>query len=131
MVRQEINKAYAKVVSLLKNDIQKASSPQTKSVISSDDSVTVTALDLLLLLLPFLSTTDATALFQACLSPTLLNIKDNAIQKRGYKVLARIVESGKINVDAESVFRELDTLSDALVPAAKKVRIWSLLPIRF
>ncbi|KAK7472658.1 pre-rRNA processing protein [Stygiomarasmius scandens] len=118
----EINKAYAKVVSLLKNDIQKASSSQAKSVISSDDSVTVTALDLLLLLLPFLSTADATALFQACLSPTLLNIKDNAIQKRGYKVLARIVESGKINVDAESVFRELDTLSDALVPAAKKDR---------
>ncbi|THU95393.1 ribosomal RNA-processing protein 12 [Dendrothele bispora CBS 962.96] len=116
----EINKAYGKVVSLLKNDLAKTS--QMKSGVSSDESVTVTALDLLLLLLPYLSTTDLNALFQTCLSSTLLAIKDNAVQKRGYKVLARIVESKKTTVDVETVFRELDTLSDSLVPAAKKDR---------
>ncbi|KAF5370856.1 hypothetical protein D9758_001883 [Tetrapyrgos nigripes] len=119
----EINKAYAKVVGLLKSDLAKVSPSSAKTGTSGDDSITVTALDLLLLLLPYLSSADMTALFQKCLSPTLLSVKDNAIQKRGYKVLAKIVLSGKIPVDPEHVFHELDNLSDSLVPAAKKDRL--------
>lgn len=47
--------------------------------------------------------------------------KDNGVQKRGYKILAKLVESGKVSVDAEAILRQLDELADGLAPAAKKV----------
>lgn len=84
-------------------------------------SVTATTQDILILLLPYLSSTDATALFQLCLSAEVLGGKDNGVQKRGYKILAKLVESGKITVDAETVLHTLDELADGLAPAAKKV----------
>ena len=77
--------------------------------------------DLLLLLLPHLSPVDSVSLFQICLTQQVLGSKDNGIQKRGYKILAKLVESGKVPVEAESLLRNLDELSDGLSAAAKKV----------
>jgi ribosomal RNA-processing protein 12 len=73
------------------------------------------------LLLPYLSPADALALFQACLSVEVLGNKDNGVQKRGYKILAKLSESSKIVVDTETVLHRLDELSDGLSPAAQKV----------
>jgi ribosomal RNA-processing protein 12 len=88
-----------------------------------DDSGSVTAMtqDILILLLPSVSSTDATTLFQMCLSSEILGSKDNGVQKRGYKILAKLIESGKVTVDAEPVLSLLNDLAEQLVPAAKKV----------
>lgn len=85
-------------------------------------SVTATTQDILILLLPHLSIPDATALFQLCLSAEVLGGKDNGVQKRGYKILTKLVESGKVTINAETTLLQLDELMDGLAPAAKKVR---------
>ncbi|KIK67172.1 hypothetical protein GYMLUDRAFT_37225 [Collybiopsis luxurians FD-317 M1] len=118
---QEIHKAYEKVVILLKENIGKISATTEKHA-NDEENISVTALDLLLLLLPYLSSVDTTALFQLCLSSGVLCAKDNAIQKRGYKILSKSVVAGQISADTEAVLKELDTLSDGLNSAAKKDR---------
>lgn len=77
--------------------------------------------DLLILLLPYLSSDDTSALFQLCLTSDVLGCKDNGVQKRGYKILAKIVERRDTAIDAENVLSRLDSLGDELLPAAKKV----------
>ncbi|KAF5393513.1 hypothetical protein D9757_000788 [Collybiopsis confluens] len=118
---QEIHGAHEKVVALLRENIGKVTSAAGKPV-NDEESTVVTALDLILLILPYLSSVDRTALFSICLSPAILCAKDNAIQKRGYKVLTKLIFVGKMTLDAEAVIRELDALSDALNSAAKKDR---------
>ncbi|KAJ3866599.1 NUC173-domain-containing protein [Lentinula novae-zelandiae] len=114
---QEIHKAYIKVVDLLKGNIGQASSAS-----GNEENISATALDLLLLLLPYLSSADLTMLFQNCLSSEFLCAKDNALQKRAYKILTRLAESGKVTIDSEAVLKELDAFSEGLASAAKKDR---------
>jgi ribosomal RNA-processing protein 12 len=89
---------------------------------STDTSSTVSmTLDILILLLPYLSTQDASELFDAIFSEEVLVNPNNAVQKRAYKILARLVEGGKLPIDVERLFKQLDELSDGLSAAAKKV----------
>lgn len=80
--------------------------------------------DLLVLILPYLSNQDASGLFDVILSKEVLTNPDNGVQKRGYKILAKLVEVGKVSSDVEPVIERLDELSDGLAPAAKKVNPW-------
>ena len=57
------------------------------------------------------------------LASDVLESKDNGVQKRGYKVLARLVESGKVQLDAVAVLKKLEGLVDGLAAAAKKDRL--------
>ena len=89
---------------------------------STDTNSTISmTLDILVLLLPYLSTQDASELFDAIFSEEVLVNPDNAVQKRAYKILAKLVEGGKLPIDVEQLFKRLDELSDGLSPAAKKV----------
>lgn len=88
---------------------------------SSDGNMIIITQDLLIMLLSHLSATDANALFALCLSEEVLCSKANGVQKRGYKILCRLVECGNISIDTESVIRQLGEYTDGLVPAAKKV----------
>lgn len=126
--KQEITKAYGKVIELFKNNLaNSAKAPPSQQGGNLDSgSVTATTQDILILLLPHLSSSDATALFQLCLSNNVIGGKDNGVQKRGYKILSKLVESGKVTVDAEAILRQLDELSDGLAAAAKKVITTSL-----
>jgi ribosomal RNA-processing protein 12 len=119
---QEITKAHHKVVDLFKQNLAKSQAAPIHHS-GPDDSGSVTAMtqDILILLLPHLSSTDATALFQLCLTSEILASKDNGVQKRGYKILAKLVESGKVVVDTETVLKQLDGFTEGLAPAAKKV----------
>ncbi|KAJ7680501.1 armadillo-type protein [Mycena polygramma] len=121
---QEIAKAHAKVVQLLKTNLAAAAQAAQFSRSSSIEggSEAATTQDLVILLLPHLSPADAQQLFQLCLSAQVLSAKDNGIQKRGYKILTRLIESQKVTVDAEVVLKQLDELADGLTPAAKKDR---------
>ena len=77
--------------------------------------------DILVLIIPHLSTQDTSELFDTILSREVLANRDNGVQKRGYKILARLIEGGKLSPDVEPLIKRLDELSDGLCPAAKKV----------
>ncbi|KAG6903066.1 hypothetical protein C0995_006253 [Termitomyces sp. Mi166 len=119
---KEITKAYVKVAELFKNNLTLAAKGPSQHGGQDSGSVTAMTQDILILLLPFLSTADATALYNLCLSTEVLTGKDNGVQKRGYKILTKLVESGKVTVDAEAVISQMDKLSEGLVAAAKKDR---------
>lgn len=83
--------------------------------------MTTTSQDILVLLIPNISAADSRLLFDLSLSSEVLSCKDNGVQKRGYKILSKLVESGKPPVDAEEILKKLDDMTDGLTPAAKKV----------
>ncbi|KAH7916528.1 armadillo-type protein [Hygrophoropsis aurantiaca] len=121
---QEIAKAYRKVVELFKQNLQKAqnSGIQQRNDATEGGSVTAMTQDLLILLLPFLSSLDMTSLFGTCLSEEVLCNKDNGVQKRGYKILAKLLDSGNASIEPLPTFMRLDQLAEGLSPAAKKDR---------
>ncbi|KAF9241576.1 armadillo-type protein [Melanogaster broomeanus] len=116
---QEISKAYHKVTELFRQNLQNLTtaphSPQNASV-------TTMTQDLLILLLPFLEAPEVSSLFQICLTEKVLCCKDNGVQKRGYKVLAKLLSSGKVQIDTLATFQKLDGFTTGLSPAAKKDR---------
>ncbi|KAI0708959.1 NUC173-domain-containing protein [Cerioporus squamosus] len=117
---KEVAQAYRKLITLFKQSLAKAQSAPVKGLAS--DPMTVVTQDLLLLVLPYLSAEDATALLNMYLVSDVLESRDNGVQKRGYKILARLVESGKVEVDAAAVLKKLEGLVDGLAAAAKKDR---------
>ncbi|KAJ7163578.1 armadillo-type protein [Mycena crocata] len=119
---QEIARAHVKVVQLLKANLANQPAQPHRNSSIEGGSEAATTQDLVLLLLPNLSRADAQQLFQLCLSAQVLSGKDNGVQKRGYKILTRLIESQKVTVDAEVVLKQLDELADGLAPAAKKDR---------
>ena len=82
--------------------------------------------DILILILPHLSTQDASELLVVILSKEVLTNPDNGVQKRGYKILARLVEANRVSLDVGPMINRLDELSDGLSPAAKKVHFRNL-----
>jgi ribosomal RNA-processing protein 12 len=84
-------------------------------------NIVITALDLLILLLPHLAPSDASALFQLILSPNVLTYNDNGVQKRAYKVLGKLIEYGKVTVNVEEVLKTIDEVVEALSTPAMKV----------
>ncbi|TFK53636.1 NUC173-domain-containing protein [Heliocybe sulcata] len=107
---KEVTKAYAKVLDLFKRNV------------AGDAAVTATTQDLLVILLPYLTAADASALFEFCLASQVIGHKDNAVQKRGYKILAKLAESGKVAFSAEDVLNQLEQVVDKLAAAGKKER---------
>lgn len=97
------------------------SAPHTASGSRESNSIVAMSLDLLILLLPYLPAGESSALFESCLSKELLESKDNAVQKRAYKILAKLVRAGKASVDTQGVMQKLDGFLEGLSPAAKKV----------
>ncbi|KAG5638468.1 hypothetical protein H0H81_012533 [Sphagnurus paluster] len=119
----EITKAYRKVVDLFKNNMALSAKAPVQSGGQDSGSVTATTQDILILLLPYLSSADATSLFNLCLTTEVLGGKDDGVQKRGYKILTKLTESGKVAIDAEAIVKRLDDVSDGLAAAAKKDRL--------
>lgn len=78
-------------------------------------------LDLLVLILPRLSSADGASLFNICLKSEVTESKDNAVQKRAYKILAKLVELDKVSPDLQQVLQQMNSLLEGLAPAAKKV----------
>ena len=77
--------------------------------------------DIVVILLPYLPASDAEPLFAFCLTGDVLGHSEMGVQKRGYKILSRLVAGGKVSIDAEAVLKQLDEQADLLAPAAKKV----------
>ena len=124
---QEIAKAFERVSTLFKDNLTNA------SPVTQDDRQTgkipTTAQDVLLLLLPYLSPSASAALFELCLTNDVLGGKDGGLQKRGYKILTKLIESKKVVSDPEAILRQLEEIVPNLAPAAKKVSDLHLLKL--
>jgi len=116
---KESHNAFLKVVQLFKTNLPAAQ--KTPNVSGDIGNMTTTSQDILVLLIPNISAADSRLLFNLSLSSEVLSCKDNGVQKRGYKILSKLVESGKLPVDAEEILKKLDDMTDGLTPAAKKV----------
>ncbi|KAG7098810.1 hypothetical protein E1B28_000715 [Marasmius oreades] len=103
-------------------DIFEGELPKLSGKASDDESTALMALDLVLILLPFLSSADSIALFQLCSSKDILTVKSNGVQKRAYKILTKLAEGKKVPIEAEKVLQELESSVDELFSAAKKDR---------
>lgn len=90
---------------------------------SIGDNMAATFQDILILLLKGLGSINSISLFDLCLTPEILSGKDNGVQKRGYKILTKLVVNGKVPIDAETILRKLDDLTEGLTPAARKVNL--------
>ena len=55
-----------------------------------------TMLDLLIVFVPYLPQTQLAALFKASATPTMLEHHDATVQKKSYRLLKRLLESGKL-----------------------------------
>ncbi|KAF9049933.1 armadillo-type protein [Panaeolus papilionaceus] len=122
---KDIHSTFLKVVQLFNTNLPLS---QKAHFGNQDDigNMTVTAQDIFVLLLPQLSQSDSQNLFELTMKREVLCCKDNGVQKRGYKILSKLVEGGKVTVDAEQVLRTLDDMIEGLTPAAKKDRFYLL-----
>lgn len=118
------------MIALFRQDLAK---PRPSAPVGSDGggSVAAMTLDIVVLLLPYISEPDAQTLFDLLLSPEVLSGPDAGVQKRGYKILTRLIELEKLpsssadgnnRVDSEKTLGKLDELSDGLSGGAKKDR---------
>ena len=117
---KEIHNAYTNVVQLFKNNLAAAQKGPTTG---TTDNMAATFQDILILLLKGLGPTNSDSLFDLCLSPEVLSGRDNGVQKRGYKILTKLVVNDQVPVDAETILRKLDDLTEGLTPAARKVNL--------
>ncbi|KAI5890624.1 rRNA processing protein RRP12 [Schizophyllum commune H4-8] len=106
----DISTAFANVFQLIKANLKK------------DANVVMATQDIVVILLPYLPSSDAEPLFAFCLTGDVLGHSETGVQKRGYKILAKLVAGGKVAIDAEAVLKQLDEQADLLAPAAKKDR---------
>jgi ribosomal RNA-processing protein 12 len=104
---------------LFRNNLANTVIPESKGD-KEAGRVTTATQDILILLLPYLSPSASSTLFDLCLTTNVIGGKDNGVQKRGYKILTKLVESKKVVVDAEATLRQLDELVANLTSAAKK-----------
>ena len=116
---QEISKAYRKVVGLFRQNLQKLSAAPN---VQQNANVTTMTQDLLILLLPWLEAQEMQSLVQICMTNEVLCCKDNGVQKRGYKILAKVLSSAKAETDTLATLEQLDSFTTGLSPAAKKDR---------
>jgi ribosomal RNA-processing protein 12 len=103
---------------LAKSQLGNRSTPQN---LTDPANIVITALDLLILLLPHLAPSGASALFQFTLSSNALTYDDNGVQKRAYKVLGKLIECGKVTVNVEEVLKTMDEVVENLSTPAMKV----------
>lgn len=116
---REISKAYRKIVELFRQNLQRLT---TVPDVQQNANVTTMTQDLLILLLPFLEAQEMMSLVQTCMTNEVLCCKDNGVQKRGYKILAKALSNGKVQADTFATLQQLDSFTTGLSPAAKKDR---------
>ena len=107
---------------LFKQNLAVPAATSSKSGMNTDGNGVVTMTqDLLQVLLPYLGEKDAQTLFELSSAEDVLENKDTGVQKRGYKVLSKLVESGKIETAPEIFIQQLEGRVDGVSAAAKKV----------
>lgn len=107
---------------LLKQNLVTPTGTSSKSGMNIDGNGVVTMTqDLLYILLPFLGDNDSRTLFELSSVEGVLENKETGVQKRGYKILSKLVGSSKIQVTPEDFIQQLEGKADGVSAAAKKV----------
>ena len=107
---------------LFKQNLTVPTATSSKSGMNTDgDGVVTMSQDLLQILLPYLGDKDAQTLFELSTMGDVLENKDTGVQKRGYKILSKLVDGGKIEVTPENIIQQLEGRVDGVSAAAKKV----------
>ena len=107
---------------LFKQNLAIPTATSSKSGMNTDrDGVVTMTQDLLQVLLPYLGEKDAQTLFELSSTENVLENKDTGVQKRGYKILSKLVESRKIKTTPEDFIQQLEGRVDGVSAAGKKV----------
>jgi len=130
---QEVAKMYRKVVALFKQNLNNQPKSQPKASGDNVQNVTLTTQDLLVLLLPYLPLTECEELWELCASTAVIGNPDAGVQKRGYRILSKLVQGGKLNavLNAEAVLQQLAEGADSVGAAAKRVCHHELHPMHY
>ena len=116
---------YRKVVTLFQQNLGFPSKNLSKTAASDVPNVTLMAQDLLVLLLPCLSTADCKALWDLCASNAVVGNADAGIQKRGYRIMSKLVQSRRMDgrLDIEAVLSQLEEVAVGVGGPAKRVSL--------
>jgi len=126
-IPQEVENTFVTIMS----HIKKPSSTQSRN---SPTPVVPTMLDLLLVIIPYLPFQCATDLFSCVLGPepNYLESADQAIQKKAYRIISRLIETGKLEKQlladgaTETVLNQLENCTERTLSGSKRVRSLSL-----
>lgn len=107
---QDVTDTYNKVTGMLATALTSPSKQQDASL----PPVSHTMLDLLIILIPHLPATTAVSLFNAASTGNLIENNDAAIQKKCYRILTKLIESGKAApaLQGEAVDQFVNKLAD-------------------
>ncbi|KAL5506993.1 RRP12 [Sanghuangporus vaninii] len=123
---REMSKTCRKVVDMFQSNLGKLSAgigAGTKRIGNEQRSVVSAMQDILILLIPYLSHGDAKIVFDLSLSPDVLKVQDNGVQKRAYKLSSKVLLAEKVDIDAESLYAKMDEVAEDTLSAAKKDRL--------
>lgn len=95
MTAEEIGKTYQKIVNTLEQSLPTLQGSNKENGPKAIPPIPHTMMDLLILMVPFLTQAEADALFSLGTSDALFAHRDAAIQKKSYRVLARLMEGSK------------------------------------
>ena len=119
---------YRKVLALFQQNLGNQPRIQHKAGGDSTQNVTLTTQDLLLLLLPWLPSGECEELWRLCVSTAVIGNADAGVQKRGYRILSKLVQGGKLVgvLDAETTLQRLIERADNVGAAARRVCLQSV-----
>ena len=120
---QDITATFEKVVIMLQDALKK---PVGLAQSPGSVPVTHTTLDILLLLIPSLSSASSQKLFEMALSKELMETTDPGIQKRDYRVLSRLVELGVVqgrSTVVEHVVKRIGETTETVTQGAQRVSV--------
>ena len=119
----EIVTMYKKVITLFKQNL--TNPPKSHPKGSDAPNMTLMAQDLLVLLLPELPQAQCQELWTLCTSSQVVGNGDAAIQKRGYRILSKLVQTSKLSseLNIEEILTGLTASADSVGAPAKRDRI--------
>ncbi|WWD18835.1 hypothetical protein CI109_103290 [Kwoniella shandongensis] len=123
MSEQDIIETYNTVTTHLSTNLHNLTPPTPGA-----SPISHTMLDLLIIFVPQLPSAQSIALFNAASQGTMLEHKDATVQKKAYRVLKRLLESGKLgekqNKENLEVFvRKLGEAGGSVGPGAQRDRL--------
>lgn len=118
---------YRKVIALFQQNIGNQPKNLPKAGSDNSQNVTFTTQDLLILLLPYLPLKECEELWTICTSTGVIGNADAGVQKRGYRILFKLVQGGKLAavLKAEAILQHLTESADSVAAAAKRVCLHS------
>ena len=100
---------YRKVIVLFQQNLDNQLKTLPKKSGDNVQNVTLTTQDLLVLLIPFLPLVECEELWGLCASTAVIGNADAGVQKRGYRVLSKLVQGEILSavLNGEAVLQQL------------------------